>query len=86
MRRDKVRLWWVSKQNTFSKMKAPYTIFGQTKQVEVVVYKNNQKIESTDWDEDYWIEIPEDWYGLMASNFKDKKVRIITREEWLRSR
>jgi hypothetical protein len=67
-------------------MKAPYTIFGQTKQIEVVVYKNNQKIESTDWDEDYWIEIPEDWYGLMASNFKDKKVRIITREEWLRSR
>ncbi len=67
-------------------MKAPYTIFGQTKQVEVIVYKNNEKIESTDWDEDYWIEIPEDWYGLMSSQFKDKKVRIITREEWLMSK
>jgi hypothetical protein len=67
-------------------MKAPYTNFGETRQVEVKVYRNNQEIEPSDWDHEYWIERPEDWYGLMASNFKDKKIRIVTREEWLRSR
>ena len=67
-------------------MKAPYTIFGKTKMVEVVVYENDKKIESDTWDEEYWIERGEDWYGLMSSNFKNKKVRIITREEWLKSK
>jgi hypothetical protein len=67
-------------------MKAPYTIFGKTKMVEVVVYENNKKIDSDTWDEEYWIERGEDWYGLMSSHFKNKKVRIITREEWLKSK
>ena len=67
-------------------MKAPYTQFGKTKQLDVVVYKNSQKIDSVDWDYEYWVERGEDWYGLMSSDLKDKKVRIITREEWLRAK
>lgn len=66
-------------------MRAPYTIFGKTKLVEVVVYQNNKKIESRDWDEEYWIERGEDWYGLMSTQLRDKKVRVITRESWLKS-
>ena len=66
-------------------MRAPYTIFGKTKLVEVVVYQNNKKIESSDWDEEYWIERGEDWYGLMSTQLRDKKVRVITRESWLKS-
>ncbi len=67
-------------------MKAPYTQFGKTKQLDVVVYKNSQKIDSVDWDYEYWVERGEDWYGLMSPDLKDKKVRIITREEWLRAK
>ena len=66
-------------------MRAPYTTFGKTKLVEVVVYQNNKKIESRDWDEEYWIERGEDWYGLMSTQLRDKKVRVITRESWLKS-
>jgi len=67
-------------------MVAPYTIFGKTKMVEVVVYENDKKIDSDVWDEEYWIERGEDWYGLMSPGLKNKKVRIITREEWLKSK
>jgi len=67
-------------------MKAPYIKFGKTKMVEVVVWLNNKEIESSEWDEEYWIERGEDWYGLMSPNFKNKKIRVITRDEWLKSK
>ena len=66
-------------------MKAPYSIFGKTKLVNVVVYLNGEQIESSDWDEEYWVERGEDWYGLSSTNLKNKKVRVVTRESWLRS-
>lgn len=65
---------------------APYTQFNQTKMVPVVVYLDNKQIESDTWDEEMWIERGEDWYGLMSSELKGKKVRIITREQWLKSK
>lgn len=67
-------------------MKAPYTKFGKIKMVEVVVWLNNKEIDSSEWDEEYWIERGEDWYGLMSSQFKNKKIRVITRDEWLKNK
>lgn len=68
-------------------MKAPYTIFGETRMVEVEVYTNDSgKIDSTEWDDELWIERGEDWYAMMSPQLKHKRVRIIRRENWLRSK
>ncbi len=66
-------------------MKSPHTEFGKTKNVEVQVFKNSIKIESDNWDETLWVERGEDWYGLGSSDLKNKKVRVIERDIWLRS-
>lgn len=66
-------------------MKAIYEKFGVKKMCPVVVYLNNSQIQTDTWDVDYWIERPEEWYGLMATDLKDKKVRVMTREEWMRN-
>ena len=64
-------------------MKAPYTIFGKTKNVPVKVwYQNEYHPEMTEWDDEIWIERGEDWYQLMS--VKDKRVRVIERNVWLR--
>ncbi len=67
-------------------MKAPYTIFGKTRMVEVKVWQNNKEIQSDTWDEDLWVERGEDWYALMSSGLVNKKVRVIEREIWLKSK
>ncbi len=64
----------------------PYKQFGKIKNVVVVVYLNNKIIESDTWDCEIWIENETDMYGLMSSEYKNKKVRIIRREDWLRSK
>jgi hypothetical protein len=67
-------------------MKKPYTIFGQTRNVPVRVYLDNKLIEGLhEWDEEYWVERGEDWYGLMSYQLKGKRVRVIERESWLGS-
>ncbi len=65
-------------------MNAPHTEFGKTKLVPVKVYLNNKEIESDTWDEVMWIERGEDWYSLGSSSSKNKKIRIIERDVWLR--
>lgn len=67
-------------------MKAPYKIFGKTKNVIVIVYLNNEIIKSDTWDIELWIERSEEMYGLMSDKYKNKKIRIIKREDWLRSK
>jgi hypothetical protein len=64
----------------------PYTIFNKTKNVPVRVWYKG-KIDDTllEWDTDLWIERGEDWYALMSSSLRDKRVRIIERDIWLRS-
>ena len=64
----------------------PYTQFGKTRNVLVLVYLNNKIIESDTWDLEMWIENGTDMYGLMSTQLKNKKVRIIKREDWIRSR
>lgn len=64
--------------------KAPYTMFGETRLVPVVVYTDDKKMEGVfEWDEEYWIERPEEWYGLMSHHLRHKRVRVIERSQWL---
>jgi hypothetical protein len=66
---------------------APYTIFGQTRNVPVKVwYKDKIDPELTEWDEELWVERGEDWYALSNDSLKNKRVRIIKREDWLRAK
>ena len=66
-------------------MKAPYTEFGQTRLLPIVVYLNGKQLkEVSEWDENLWVERPEDWYALMCDDLKYKRVRIIERDEWLK--
>ncbi len=67
-------------------MKAPYKIFNQTRMVEVQVYRDGHKIADTEWDEDLWIERGEDWYAMMSPQLRGKRIRVIIRNEWLKSR
>jgi hypothetical protein len=66
-------------------MIAPYTSFGKTKNIPVKVWYNG-KIDPTltEWDETLWIERGEDWYALSSSGLRDKRVRIIERDLWVR--
>lgn len=67
-------------------MKAPYTIFGITKMVPVVVHNFHGYLPNeTSWDEELWIERGEDWYAMQSPELRNKKVRIITREAWLQA-
>ena len=66
-------------------MKAPYKKFGQTRNLPVVVYLNSKQLKEVfEWDEELWVERPEDWYALMCDALKYKRVRIIERNKWLK--
>lgn len=68
-------------------MRAPYTIFNQTKDVPVAVwYQGKFDPTLTEWDETLWVERGEDWYALSSPQLRDKRVRIVERELWLRSK
>ena len=67
-------------------MFAPYTAFGITKLVEVVIYRNGYLVNAESWDKEYWIERPEDWYGLGSVNWKGLNIRVIEREQWLNAK
>lgn len=63
-------------------MKAPYTIFGKTKQIPVVTYTDG-KLDTppkTVWHKEMWIEREEDMYGIPRKG----TVRIIERREWMK--
>jgi hypothetical protein len=62
---------------------APFTIFGKTKMLPIVVWENGGKINTDTWDTELWVERSEDWYALSSPQLKNKKVRIVTREDWL---
>jgi hypothetical protein len=71
--------------------KAPYTMFGKTKNVKLVTYTNGSdgrpqldNPPKSKWDNEIWIERGEDWYGLHHYTKNGKTVRVVTREDWLR--
>lgn len=63
-------------------MKAPFTIFGKTKQIPVVTYTDG-KIDTPPkavWQKEMWIEREEDMYGIPRKG----TVRIVERRAWMR--
>lgn len=66
-------------------MKAPFKKFKQLRNVEIVVYLNGKKIDSDKWDEELWFDVPEDFYCLSSSQFRNKKIRVVYREEFIKS-
>jgi len=66
-------------------MNAPYTIFGETRLLPVKIWFCDKIDPSlTEWDETLWVERGEDWYALSSSSLKNKRVRIIERDIWLK--
>lgn len=61
----------------------PHTEFGKTKHLPVKVYVD-AKFEDNEpqWDEVLWIERGEDWYAF--GSMKGKRVRVVTREDWVK--
>lgn len=63
-------------------MKAPYTIFGKTKQIPVVTYTDG-KLDTPPkavWQKEMWIEREEDMYGIPRKG----TVRIVERKAWMK--
>ena len=58
--------------------KAPYTAFGKTRILPVVVRYQRKEVDIP-WESTLWIERDEDWYALRD----DVPTRIIKRSEWL---
>jgi hypothetical protein len=68
-------------------MNKPYTIFNETKSIPVKVWYNNAiQPDLLEWDEELWVERGEDWYALSSPQLKNKRVRIIEREVWIRTK
>lgn len=63
--------------------KSPYTIFGETRNVPIKII--NDYNNTGEWDEELRVERNEDWYALSSRQLKNKRIRIIEREVWLRS-
>lgn len=68
-------------------MKAPYTSpWGETKTLEVVIHGfHGNLVGETVWDEELWIERPEDWYAMQSPQLRNKRVRIVTRDDWFKA-
>lgn len=63
-------------------MKAPFTMFGKTKQIPVVTYTDG-KLDTppnTTWHKEMWIEREEDMYGIPRKG----TVRIVERRAWMK--
>lgn len=66
--------------------RAPFTRFGQTRDCPVTVYVDGQLVDAADgWDAVVWVESDEDWYALSSTPYEGKRVRVVTRPDWLGS-
>lgn len=63
-------------------MKAKYTAFGKTVELPVIIYYQNQEVDSDSWDETLWVEREEDWYALMSPRLKNKFVRVVQAKDF----
>ena len=63
---------------------APYTMFGVTKELPIQVVYQNKPVENPEsWDEELWVERPEDYYALQSPQLVNKRVRVVRREDWI---
>jgi hypothetical protein len=63
----------------------PFTAFNQTRLVPVEVYVNGELVDGSDYQETLWMERGEDWYAFMNDKYRDKRVRVVKREAWLKA-
>lgn len=61
-----------------------YTMFGETRRV--LALKHNMRDDEIVYDEVLWVERPEDFYALSSQQLKNKRVVIVTRDDWMRAR
>jgi hypothetical protein len=65
----------------------PFTMFGKTKNIACKVYKNGRLLPGErEYDLSLWIERPDDWYAFSSYPYKDRRVRVVRREEWLQGK
>lgn len=51
--------------------------------IPVVIHGYHGILErETTWDEELWVELPEDWYAMQSPQLRNKRVRVVTREAW----
>lgn len=62
------------------KKQITYSIFGETKIVWATLH--NMTVDEEP-EEVLWVERPEDWYALSSPQLRDKKVAVVSRDEWL---
>ncbi len=60
-------------------MKIKLTMFGKTKYVKATPYNMLPTDDYEDW---LFVSRPEDMYCLMSDELKDKKVAVVTAEDW----
>ena len=63
-------------------MKISHTAFGKTRDVEAEFHNMEPGL---DYDDVLWVERSEDYYALMSPQLRDKRVAIVTRDNWLRA-
>jgi hypothetical protein len=67
------------------KKSAPYRHLGELRNTPYVVYLNNRRIDSEDWDETLFMETSDDLYVLGSQSYKDKRVRLVRKDDWKKS-
>jgi len=66
---------------------APFTEFGETRLIPITLYVNARPVPYTGqaWDNTLWVERGEDWYAFSNQQYRDRVIRVVTRELWLAS-
>lgn len=67
-------------------MKFKYSAFGKTKMVEAKIYFNNKLVKDiySHYSVTLWVERGEDMYALMSPFYRDKRVLVVDRNDWLK--
>lgn len=64
----------------------PFTKFGITKLLPLRVQQDGKAVDGDDYEETLWAEDAESMYALMSPLYRGKRVRIVTRSDWLKGR
>lgn len=63
-----------------------YTTFGKTKLVPLKIVLGKYASPGEGYEDTLWVERGEDWYAMLSPQYNNKRVRIIERDVWLRSK
>ena len=62
-------------------------MFGEARLVPREIYVNGERLLNPgEYDEQLWIERPEDLYALAAPALRGKRVLVVRREDWQKSK